>query len=96
MARRAFTGGPLRPGRFLSALRCARVDTGEFDAAEASLSKSYVILSEVQGATDRDRKGVLSCLVKLYEARHAAEPDRSYGTKASEWRARLKRAPSVP
>ena len=28
-------------------------------------------------------------LVELYEARHAAEPDKGYAAKAAEWRAKL-------
>jgi tetratricopeptide (TPR) repeat protein len=89
-ARQAFTGGNApHLGRLLSALGCARVATGEFDAAEANLSEAHAILGGAEGATARDRTDVLTCLVELYDAWYTAEPDQDYDTKTAEWRVKL-------
>jgi len=88
-ARREFRGNPVRLGRFLTALGRARAAGGEFDTAETILIEAYVILSDAQGAIDRDRGDVLSGLAELYDARHATEPDKGYEAKAAEWRAKL-------
>jgi tetratricopeptide (TPR) repeat protein len=89
-AREMFTGGHApRLGRFLTALGRARCALAEFDAAEANLSEAHLILSEARGATDRDRMDVLSGLVQLYDAWHAAEPREGYDLKLAEWRAKL-------
>ena len=92
-ARRVFAGSnAVRLGRFLTLLGRERVSAAEFDAAEANLSEAYTILSDAQGATDRHRADVLRCLVELYDARHAAEPEKGHDQQAAEWRARLAEA----
>lgn len=78
-----------RVGRFLTALGRARVTVGEFEAADANLTEAHAVLSESKGATDRDRTDVLDGLVELYDALHAAEPDKDFDAQAAEWRAKL-------
>ncbi len=89
-ARRALTGGNApRLARFLTALGRARVSARDFDAAEANLNEAQAIFTEAKGATQRDREDLSMGLVELYDARHAAAPDKGYDEMAAEWRARL-------
>jgi len=80
----------------MTALGRACAATGEFDAAEIKLSEAHAILSRAKCATDRDRADVLSGLVQLYVAWHTAKPDKSYDSKAAEWRTRLQEHESKP
>ena len=71
--RRAFTGGyAVRLGRFLGVLGRARVALGELDAAEADLTEALAILESADNSTNAMREQVLTGLVALYEAWHAA------------------------
>ena len=96
--RRTFTGGnALRLGRFLTHLGRSRGDTGEFEAAEANLTEAHAIVLDAKVARAQDRADVLTSLVELYEAWHAAEPDKGYDVKAAQWRTLLpKDPPSKP
>ena len=57
--------------------------------AEANLTEAHAIVSKAKSAKERDRTDLLTGLVALYDARHAAEPDKGYDAKAAEWRAKL-------
>ncbi|HKQ47857.1 MAG TPA: serine/threonine-protein kinase [Phycisphaerae bacterium] len=87
-ARRVFTGSnAIRLGLFLSILGRARNATGEFAAAEASLTEAHTILIGATGARPQDVAEVATALAALYDAWHAAEPNQGYDAKAAEWRA---------
>jgi len=89
-AREKFTaGGYWQLGLFLSALGRARTNIGDYETAQLNLTEAFTILGGVGDATDEDRREALNCLVKLYEAWHAAEPDRGFDSKSAEWRAKL-------
>jgi hypothetical protein len=81
-----------RLGRFFLTLGRGRAALGEFLAAEADLLEAHAILGESNGATGRDRRVALDALVQLYDAWHAAEPEKGYDDKAAEWRDKLTRA----
>jgi non-specific serine/threonine protein kinase/serine/threonine-protein kinase len=93
LARRAFTGtDAVSVAQLLVPLGRARAAIGEFDEASANLTEAFEIVMGASGATERDGIGVLTALVKLYEAWHAAEPDQGHDVEAAEWRAKLKLA----
>jgi len=88
--RRVFTGGnSVRLGRFLILLGRARIAVGEFDAAEANLSEANDILNNAGGASEQQRREVMSRLVELYDAWNAKTPDSIRGAKAAQWRSKL-------
>jgi non-specific serine/threonine protein kinase/serine/threonine-protein kinase len=89
-ARQAFTGSnAIRLGRFLTALGLVRTAIGELEIAETNLKEAYAIINASKAATDRDRDDVLTGLVELYDAWHAAAPDKGFDAKAAECRAKL-------
>jgi len=97
--RRAHSGGDaVRLGRFLTVLGCSRVNTDEFDAAEANLREAHAILSEAMGATEHDRAEVVNGLVELYDAWHATFPGQGHDDQAADWRAGFveSQAPTQP
>ena len=62
--------------------------------AEPLLLEGYervISAAETIPAPIRDQRirEALQRIVKLYDARHAAEPDKGYDAKAAEWRAKL-------
>ncbi len=92
-ARREFKGGnAAQLGRFLSTLGRARVGVGELDDAEKNLTEADTILSKADRATERDRADVWRGLADLYDARHAADPDKGFDKAAAEWRTKLNSA----
>jgi hypothetical protein len=89
-ARRVFTGRNLRHlGAFLTTLGRARASTGEQDAADAILTDAYATVRQTNGATNQERANVLTALVDLNDARHAAEPGHGHDARAAEWRRKL-------
>ena len=62
---------------------------GRYDEAEPLVLESYERLKTVQGETGAETRKVLRRIIKLYEAWHAADPNRGYAEKAAEWRAKL-------
>jgi serine/threonine protein kinase/tetratricopeptide (TPR) repeat protein len=92
LARLAFTGTDAASlARLLDPLGQARAAIGEFDEASANLTEAFDLVMGANGAIGVD---VLTALVKLYDAWHAAEPDQGHDVEAAEWRAKLKLAQS--
>jgi hypothetical protein len=89
-ARQVYTGAnERRLGSYLATLGEARVGLGEYPAAEKTLLESYALLSAGFGADNERTLKTVNRLIELYDAWHAAEPDKGYAAKASEWRAKL-------
>ena len=89
-ARHTASGGnALRLGRFLIELGHARVAAGQFEAAEANLSEAHEILSADEVASEWRPEDALNELAQLYDAWHAAEPDKGYDELAEHWRQQL-------
>jgi serine/threonine protein kinase/tetratricopeptide (TPR) repeat protein len=69
-------------GRTLAALQ-------RFIEAEAAVLEAYEGFLDTLGADHQRTKDAAEALVDLYDAWHAAEPDKGYDAKAAEWRAKL-------
>jgi tetratricopeptide (TPR) repeat protein len=98
-ARRTFTGGDESGmATMLTLLGGARVSLGydadRFALAEKNLLEASAILREASGTTPGLLVDCFQELVDLYVAWHAAEPEKGYDAKASEWRAKLDAAGS--
>lgn len=65
------------------------VDLNRYEEADPLLLEAAPALENKPGVPAMHRKRALEAMVKLYEAHHAAEPDKGYDTKAAEWRAKL-------
>jgi len=96
--RRAFTETePVQVGRWLLVLGRARIATGAFDAAAKNLNEAHAFLvAATPDEVTRDRTDVLNAQISLYDAWHAAEPDRGYDIKASEWRSKRDSRSALP
>ena len=62
-----------------------RLNRGE---AEPLLLEGYERMKPSASAAS-NKEEALKRIVRLYEVRHAAEPDKGYDVKAAEWRAKL-------
>lgn len=88
-----YTAGNARwLGNYLEELGEVRVRQGKFPAAEKTLLEAYALLSAGFGADYERTFKTVKTLVDLYNAWHAAEPDKGYDKRAGEWRARLPQA----
>ena len=56
--------------------------------AEEALLEGYGILVASRGDDHEQTRRVVGYLADLYDARHAAEPEEGFDSKAAEWRAR--------
>lgn len=59
-----------------------------FEEAEPLLVEGYPVLKE-ESDSPRPAQSALERIIDLYESWHAAKPNDGYGTKATEWRAKL-------
>lgn len=96
VARSAFAAAnALGLGRYLTPLGRARVALRQFESAEANLLEAHAIIFDAANAQPRHRADVLTGLVELYDAWHAADPSARTADgappaeKAAEWRAKL-------
>lgn len=80
---------PVPLGNYLAKFGEARIGQAEYPAAEKILLEAYALLSEGFGADHQRTVKTIKRLIALYNAWHAAEPDKGYAAKASEWRAKL-------
>jgi tetratricopeptide (TPR) repeat protein len=94
--RRASAGNnALQLASSLSTLGRARVGLGyhaeRFALAESNLLEAHAIYLAAtdRGPTHTDTIESVQGLVELYNAWHAAEPEKGFDAKASEWRAKL-------
>jgi tetratricopeptide (TPR) repeat protein len=89
MARRV---GPAGNSSMLHAqigLASTLVALGRFAEAEPLLIDSAEHCERSEDSRQRCWQGVLETSVKLYDAWHAAEPDKGYDAQAAEWRDKL-------
>lgn len=98
-ARKAFSGGSTwRLADFFTSLGRARValgyDAERYQLAESNLLEAHPIYlaSASHGPTHKDALACVQALIDLYTAWHAAEPDKGYDSKATEWQAMLSAA----
>ncbi|MBK8269927.1 MAG: serine/threonine protein kinase [Planctomycetes bacterium] len=89
-ARRAWTEHSKPPlCRYLAILGRARIDAARFEEAESTLLDAYNFMS-----TDKDSQqnadDLLNEIIRLYDAWHAAEPDKGHDRTAEEWREKIK------
>lgn len=96
-ARKLFTGSnALRLGDFLNTLGLARArggyDAVRFKLAETNQLEAHAIYlaSASHGPTHTDTLACVQALIDLYTAWHAAEPEKGYDTKVTEWQAMLR------
>ena len=76
-------------GNYLAKLGEAEGGVGEFSAGETTLLEAYELLADGWGPEHERTIQCVQRLVRLYEARHATEPDAGYNAKAAQWRAKL-------
>jgi len=90
VARRVWTGDNVRMlGNYLSKLGEALAGQGSFPQAERTLLEAYGSLAPGFGEHHEYTFKTVERLAALYDAWHAAEPDKGHDAKAAEWRAKL-------
>ncbi len=88
-ARRVFVNDLVeRLSDFLCSLGRARLETEDYDGAEAALTSAYEAMRE----TTVGPAASLQALVELNESRHRKWPDRGYDQQRDQWRAKLEAA----
>jgi|CXWL01.1.fsa_nt_gi tetratricopeptide (TPR) repeat protein/tRNA A-37 threonylcarbamoyl transferase component Bud32 len=89
-ARRVYVeGNAWWMGNYLVKLGEAQAGLGEHAAAEKTLIEAHGLLVSGLGENHARTKKAVDALIKLYDARHAAEPGKGYDAKTAEWRAKL-------
>ena len=61
--------------------------------AERTLLEAHELLAVRFGANHKRTTKTVNQLITLYDAWHAAEPNKGYDKKAAEWRAKLPEEP---
>jgi hypothetical protein len=74
----------------------ARTGLKQFEGAEGNLLEARTIWVKIRGEKHLDTRDCTQGIVDLYAAWHAAQPNKGYGTKAAEWRAKLPKSAAVP
>lgn len=80
------TSGQLR--NLLLRLGRARAALGDLAAAEPNLLEAHKLLSEARGPLHPRTQECVKAIIDLYNARHAAEPDKGYDARARDWQAK--------
>jgi len=65
------------------------VGLGRFADAEPLLLPSFGGLKDDPGVALQEKKKMIECIIRLYDAWSAAEPDKGFVEKAAGWRAKL-------
>lgn len=88
-ARRAWSAGnEAQLAGYLSFLGKADLGSGNYENAEAALLEAYALATKGAEREHSVTGTVLELLGDLYDAWHAAEPDKGYDACAAEWRER--------
>lgn len=80
---------PLQLARILMYVAKVRIDVGAFAEAERDLLEAHDLLISPSETSQSGLPDVLSALVGLYDAWHAADPEPGHDLQAAEWRAKL-------
>jgi tetratricopeptide (TPR) repeat protein len=87
-ARRALPGNWLI-GKYLMRHAQTLAALQRFEQAQVEMVEAQEILAAVLGPADARTNVSITALAELYEAWHAAEPDKGNDAKAAEWREKL-------